>query len=67
MTFLLIIPGGWGDEFEDDGSVNEKDQKAENTEQPQKEKKQETIPSDTVELLSSKKKHARLGYGKMRR
>ena len=29
-----IMPGGWGDEFEDDGSVSEKDQKAENTEQP---------------------------------
>ena len=49
-----IIPGGWGDEFEDDGSVSEKDQKAENTEQPQKEEKQEIMPSDSVEPLSSK-------------
>ena len=49
-----IIPEGWGDEFENDGPVSEKDKKAENTEQPQKEEKQETIPSDTVELLSSK-------------
>ena len=30
-----IIPGGWGDEFEDDGSISEKDQKVENSEQPQ--------------------------------
>ena len=29
-----IIPGGWGDEFEDDGPVSEKDKKAEKTEQP---------------------------------
>ena len=50
-----IIPEGWGDEFENDGPVSEKDKKAENTEQPQKEEKQETIPSDTVEPLSSKK------------
>ena len=49
-----IIPGGWGDEFEDDGSVSEKDQKAENTEQPQKEEKQEIMPSDSIEPLSSK-------------
>ena len=28
-----IIPGGWGDEFEDDGSVSEKDQRVENSEQ----------------------------------
>ena len=29
-----IILGGWGDEFEDDGPVSEKDKKAEKTEQP---------------------------------
>ena len=29
-----IIPGGWGDEFEDDGPVSEKDKKAKKTEQP---------------------------------
>ena len=29
-----IIPGGWGDEFEDDGPVSEKDKKAEKTGQP---------------------------------
>ena len=29
-----IIPRGWGDEFKDDGSVSEKDKKAEKTEQP---------------------------------
>ena len=50
-----IIPEGWGDEFEDDGSVSEEDKKAENTEQPQKEEKQEIMPSDNVEPLSSRK------------
>ena len=50
-----IIPGGWGDEFEDDGPVSEKDKKAENTEQPQKEEKQEIMTSDSVEPLSSNK------------
>ena len=30
-----IIPGGWGDEFEDDRPVSEKDQRVENSEQPQ--------------------------------
>ena len=29
-----IIPGGWGDEFEDNGPVSEKDKKAEKTGQP---------------------------------
>ena len=49
-----IIPGGWGDEFEDDGPVSEKEKKAENIEQPQKEEKQEILLSDNVEPLSSK-------------
>ena len=49
-----IIPGGWGDEFEDDGPVSEKEKKAENTEQPQKEEKQEIMPSDNVEPQGSK-------------
>ena len=31
----LIIPGRWGDEFEDDGPVSEKCQRVENSEQPQ--------------------------------
>ena len=29
-----IIPGGWGDEFEDDGPVSEKDKKSKKAEQP---------------------------------
>ena len=29
-----IIPGGWGNEFEDDGPVSEKDQRVENSKQP---------------------------------
>ena len=49
-----IILRGWGDEFDDDEKVNDKEKKAENTEQPQKEEKQEILLSDSVELLSSK-------------
>ena len=49
-----IMPGGWGDEFDDNEPVSEEDKKAENTEQPQKEEKQEIIPSDSVEPWSSK-------------
>ena len=30
-----IIPRGWGDEFEDNGPVNEKDQRVKNSEHPQ--------------------------------
>ena len=29
-----IIPGGWGDKFDDDKPVSEKDKKVENTEYP---------------------------------
>ena len=49
------MPGGWGDEFDDNEPVSEEDKKAESTEQPQKEEKQEIMPSDSVEPLSSKK------------
>ena len=49
-----IIPGGWGDKFDDDEPVSEEGKKAENNEQPQKEEKQEIMPSDSVEPLSSK-------------
>ena len=31
-----IIPGGWGDEFDDNELINKEEKKAENTEQPQK-------------------------------
>ena len=30
-----IIPGGWGDEFENDEPVSEKNKRVENSEQPQ--------------------------------
>ena len=49
-----IIPGGWGDEFDDNQPTSKEDKKAENTEQPQKEEKEEIIPSNSVEPLSSK-------------
>ena len=49
-----IIPGGWGDEFDDNEPVSEEDKKDKNTEQPQKEEKQKIMPSDSIEPLSSK-------------
>ena len=39
-----IMPGGWGDEFDDDEPVNEEEKKAENTKQPQKEIEDEITP-----------------------
>ena len=50
----LIIPGGWGDEFDDDEPVSEEDRKAKNAEQPQKEVKEEIMSSNSVELLDRK-------------
>ena len=65
-----IIPGGWGDEFEDDGPVSEKDKKAEKTEQPLQGAEdlsgQHLSKSDDEKKLDKKKKHARLRYGRMR-
>ena len=49
-----IMPGGWGDEFEDDEPENEEEKKAENTEQTQKEIEEEIMPFDGVELLNRK-------------
>ena len=48
------MTGGWGDEFDDKKTVSEEDKKDENTEQPQKEEKQEIMPFDNVEQLRSK-------------
>ena len=48
------MPRGWGEEFDDDEPVSEENKKAENTEQLQKEEKQDIMPSDSVEPLSSK-------------
>ena len=50
----LLIPGGWGDEFDDAKPVNEEEKKAENIEQPQKKIEEEIMPSDSVELLNTK-------------
>ena len=49
-----IIPGGWGDEFNDEKPMNEEEKKAKNTEQPQKEIKEEIMPSGGFELLDRK-------------
>ena len=48
-----IIPGGWGDEF-DDQPASKEDKKTEDTTQPQKKEKEEIMPSDSLEPLSSK-------------
>ena len=48
------MSGGWGDEFEDDESENEKKKKAENIEQSQKEVEEEIMPSNGIELLNRK-------------
>ena len=47
-----IMPGGWGDEFEDDEPVNKEEKKAENTKQSSKE--EEIMPSNGIELLNKK-------------
>ena len=49
-----IMPGGWGEEFNNDELVSEENKKTENTEQPYKEKNEEIMPSDSVEPLSRK-------------
>ena len=49
-----IMPRGWGEEFDDDEPVSEENKKTENTEQLQKEKNKEIMPSDSVEPLSRK-------------
>ena len=50
----LIVPGGWGDEFDDDKPASREDQKIEDTEQPQEEAKEEIMPSDRIEPLNKK-------------
>ena len=47
-----IMPGGWGDEFEDDELVNEEEKKVEDAEQSQKEIEEEIMPSGDFELLN---------------
>ena len=48
-----IMPGGWGNEFDDDEPVNEEEKKAENIEQSEKEI-EEIMPPNGVELLNRK-------------
>ena len=58
-----IIPGGWGDEFEDDEPVSEEGQRVENPKQPHKEVKgmpnditlEEIMPTDSFEKQLDKK------------
>ena len=58
-----IIPGGWGDEFEDDEPVREEGKRVENSEQPQKEVRgmssdmtlEEIMPTDSFENQLEKK------------
>ena len=48
-----IMPGGWGDEFDDDDLVNEEEKKVENIKQSEKEI-EEIMPPNGVELLNRK-------------
>ena len=47
------MPGGQGDEFDDDELVNEEEKKVENIEQSKKEM-EEFMPSNGIELLNRK-------------
>ena len=49
-----IMPGGWGDEFDDDEPVKEEEKKVEDAEQSEKEIEEEIMPSNGVELLNRK-------------
>ena len=49
-----IVPGGWGDEFDDDKPVSEEDRKDKDTKQPKEEAKEEIMPSDRSEPLNRK-------------
>ena len=49
-----IMPGGWGDEFDDNEPVKEEEKKAKDAEQPQKEIEEEIMPSNGIELLNRK-------------
>ena len=48
-----IIPGGWGDEFDNDEPVNKEEKKVKNIEQSKKEI-EKIIPHNGVELLNKK-------------
>ena len=47
------MPGGWGDEFDDDEPVNKEEKKVENIEQSEKEI-EEIMPPNGVKLLNRK-------------
>ena len=53
IPIMSIMPGGWGNEFDDDEPVNEKEKKAENIELSEKEI-EEIMPPNGVELLNKK-------------
>ena len=49
-----IVPGGWGDEFDDDKPASKEDQKIEDSKQPQEKAKEEIMPSDRNRPLNKK-------------
>ena len=49
-----IVPGGWGDKFDDDKPTSEEDKKTEDTEQSQEEAKDEIMLPDSIEPLNRK-------------
>ena len=54
ISIELIMPRGWGNEFNDDEPMNEEEKKAENIEQSKKEVGEEIMPSEGDELLNKK-------------
>ena len=49
-----ILPGGWGDEFDDDKPVSEEAKKDEDVELSHKEVKEEIMPINSFQLLGRK-------------
>ena len=49
-----IVPGGWGDEFDDDKSASEETKKTEDVEHSQEEVEEEIMLSDSIEPLNRK-------------
>ena len=49
-----IVPGGWGDEFDDDQPTSKEDKKIKDTEQSQEEANEELMPYDSNEPLNRK-------------
>ena len=54
IPIKLIVPRGWGDEFNDDQLASKEDKKTEDTKQSQEEAKEEIMLLDSIEPLNRK-------------